>query len=236
MDAAPAPRLQLSGITKRLPGGRRQRRHRSRRSCPARSTRCSARTAPANRRWSRSSTASSGPTPARSAGTAKRSSIDSPAKARALGIGMVFQQFSLFETLTVAENIALALDRSRGGRELDARIRETSARYGLPLDPRRHVHTLSVGERQRVEIVRCLLQTPRAADHGRADVGADAAGGRASCSPRCGGWPPKAARSSTSATSSTRSARCATARRCCAREASPATAIRAGRAAPSLRA
>ena len=86
--------------------------------------------------------------------------IDSPAKARALGIGMVFQQFSLFETLTVAENIALALDNSRGGRQLDARIRETSARYGLALDPRRHVHTLSVGERQRVEIVRCLLQTP----------------------------------------------------------------------------
>ncbi len=86
--------------------------------------------------------------------------IDSPAKARALGIGMVFQQFSLFETLTVAENIALALDKSRGGRDLDTRIRETSAQYGLALDPRRHIHTLSVGERQRVEIVRCLLQTP----------------------------------------------------------------------------
>ncbi|HEX3136659.1 MAG TPA: ATP-binding cassette domain-containing protein, partial [Casimicrobiaceae bacterium] len=86
--------------------------------------------------------------------------IDSPAKARALGIGMVFQQFSLFETLTVAENIALALDKSWGGRELDTRIRETSAQYGLALDPRRHIHTLSVGERQRVEIVRCLLQTP----------------------------------------------------------------------------
>jgi simple sugar transport system ATP-binding protein len=93
-------------------------------------------------------------------GTGEPVVIDSPAKARALGIGMVFQQFSLFETLTVAENIALALDKSRGGRELDARIRETSARYGLTLDPRRHVHTLSVGERQRVEIVRCLLQTP----------------------------------------------------------------------------
>jgi simple sugar transport system ATP-binding protein len=86
--------------------------------------------------------------------------VDSPAKARALGIGMVFQQFSLFETLTVAENIALALDGSRGGRALDARIRETSARYGLPLDPRRNVRSLSVGERQRVEIVRCLLQSP----------------------------------------------------------------------------
>ncbi|MGH8800178.1 MAG: ABC transporter ATP-binding protein, partial [Casimicrobiaceae bacterium] len=86
--------------------------------------------------------------------------IASPAKARALGIGMVFQQFSLFETLTVAENIALALDGDGAGRGLDARIRETSARYGLPLDPRRPVHTLSVGERQRVEIVRCLLQAP----------------------------------------------------------------------------
>ncbi|MEP6998561.1 MAG: ABC transporter ATP-binding protein [Betaproteobacteria bacterium] len=86
--------------------------------------------------------------------------IGSPAQARALGIGMVFQQFSLFDTLTVAENIALALDEGRGGRELDARIRETSTRYGLPLDPRRRVHTLSVGERQRVEIVRCLLQSP----------------------------------------------------------------------------
>jgi simple sugar transport system ATP-binding protein len=75
--------------------------------------------------------------------------IDSPAKARALGIGMVFQQFSLFETLTVAENIVLALDKSRGGRELDTRIRETSARYGLALDPRRHIHTLFAGERQR---------------------------------------------------------------------------------------
>jgi len=86
--------------------------------------------------------------------------IDSPAKARALGIAMVFQQFSLFETLTVAENIALALDTGRGGRELDRRIRDTSARYGLTLDPRRYVHTLSVSERQRVEIVRCLLQEP----------------------------------------------------------------------------
>ena len=78
------------------------------------------------------------------------------------------------------------------------------------------VHTMSVGERQRVEIVRCLLQDAAAADHGRADVGADAAGGRASCSTRCASSPPKAAASSTSATSSTRSARCAIARRCCA--------------------
>ena len=87
--------------------------------------------------------------------------IASPAKARALGIGMVFQHFSLFETLTVSENIALALEPDAAGAALDERIREVSERYGLPLDPRRHVHTMSVGERQRVEIVRCLLQQPQ---------------------------------------------------------------------------
>jgi simple sugar transport system ATP-binding protein len=87
--------------------------------------------------------------------------VANPARARRLGIGMVFQHFSLFETLTVAENVALALDAERVGRDLPARIRDVSARYGLPLDPDRHVHTMSVGERQRVEIVRCLLQDPR---------------------------------------------------------------------------
>ncbi len=86
--------------------------------------------------------------------------VGNPASARKLGIGMVFQHFSLFETLTVAENIALALDSKRVGAGLPARIRDVSARYGLPLDPDRHVHSMSVGERQRVEIVRCLLQDP----------------------------------------------------------------------------
>ncbi len=87
--------------------------------------------------------------------------IGNPAQARRLGIGMVFQHFSLFETLTVADNIALALEGARAGDDLATRIREVSARYGLPLDPDRYVHTMSVGERQRVEIVRCLLQDPR---------------------------------------------------------------------------
>jgi general nucleoside transport system ATP-binding protein len=86
--------------------------------------------------------------------------IGNPAQARKLGIGMVFQHFSLFETLTVADNIRLAIDE-RDTANLAARIREVSERYGLPLDPARHVHTMSVGERQRVEIVRCLLQAPR---------------------------------------------------------------------------
>ncbi|MGA2550665.1 MAG: ABC transporter ATP-binding protein [Burkholderiaceae bacterium] len=88
-------------------------------------------------------------------------SIGSPAQARKLGIGMVFQHFSLFETLTVAENISLALDERTKAEALGARIVEVSRRYGLPIDPDRLVHSMSVGERQRVEIVRCLLQDPR---------------------------------------------------------------------------
>lgn len=87
--------------------------------------------------------------------------IANPAQARRLGIGMVFQHFSLFESLTVAENIALGLDNPGPMRELRQRIEEVSARYGLALEPMRHVHSLSVGERQRVEIVRCLLGEPR---------------------------------------------------------------------------
>ena len=86
--------------------------------------------------------------------------IANPAQARKLGIGMVFQHFSLFETLSVADNVRLALEPSATKR-LRRRIRDVSARYGLTIDPRRRVHTMSVGERQRVEIVRCLLQKPR---------------------------------------------------------------------------
>jgi ABC-type uncharacterized transport system ATPase subunit len=87
--------------------------------------------------------------------------IHSPAQARKLGVAMVFQHFSLFETLTVAENIALALDDKVPPAKLSARIHDVSKRYGLPIDPQRLVHSMSVGERQRVEIVRCLLQSPR---------------------------------------------------------------------------
>ena len=65
------------------------------------------------------------------------------------------------ETLTVAENIALVLDEPFDLPKLAERVTAISERYGLPLDPNRRVHSLSVGERQRVEIVRCLLQDPK---------------------------------------------------------------------------
>jgi general nucleoside transport system ATP-binding protein len=84
-----------------------------------------------------------------------------PADAQALGIGMVFQHFSLFEALTVAENITLALPKGTSTRQVVQRVRSISEEYGLPLDPNRHVYSLSVGERQRIEIVRCLMQNPR---------------------------------------------------------------------------
>ncbi|RFC63308.1 ABC transporter ATP-binding protein [Fulvimarina endophytica] len=88
-------------------------------------------------------------------------SIGSPNEARRLGIGMVFQHFSLFEAMTVLENIALGMDNPPSGRTLDARIREVLTEYDLSLDPQREVHTLSVGERQRIEIVRALIQKPK---------------------------------------------------------------------------
>ena len=86
--------------------------------------------------------------------------VASPAQARKLGIGMVFQHFSLFDTLTVAENVTLALPGKINQAQLARDIEAMGQRYGLPVDPGQHVYSLSVGERQRVEIIRCLLQQP----------------------------------------------------------------------------
>lgn len=84
-----------------------------------------------------------------------------PRVARASGVAMVFQHFSLFEALTVSENIALGMENTPNDNHLATRIIDVSTKYGLTVDPHRLIGDLSVGERQRVEIVRCLLQDPK---------------------------------------------------------------------------
>ncbi|MBM3362772.1 MAG: ABC transporter ATP-binding protein [Betaproteobacteria bacterium] len=87
--------------------------------------------------------------------------IRNPHQARALGISMVFQHFSLFDTLTVAENVWLGLDKSLSLDEVRRRIEAKAGQYGLDIAPDRPVHTLGVGEMQRVEIIRALLTDPQ---------------------------------------------------------------------------
>src|SRR6201990_3538400 len=91
----------------------------------------------------------------------ERMVLSGPSEARSRGIGMVFQHFSLFDNLTVAENVALGLDGKEAFKDMSARLEQLSHDYGLPLDPRREVWQLSVGERQRIEIVRALMQNPK---------------------------------------------------------------------------
>jgi general nucleoside transport system ATP-binding protein len=86
--------------------------------------------------------------------------LASPQVARANGIGMVFQHFSLFEDFTALENIAIPLDGAIADRRLANEVMEKAKRYGLEIDLHRPVHTLSAGERQRIEILRVLMQDP----------------------------------------------------------------------------
>ena len=91
-----------------------------------------------------------------------RVAITSPSVAIQRGIGMIHQHFMLVQTLTVAENVALGLKSSRGpltdlGRVSD-RIRQLSQTYGLKVDPEAYIWQLSVGERQRVEIIKALYR------------------------------------------------------------------------------
>lgn len=86
--------------------------------------------------------------------------VEGPMHARSLGMGMVQQHFALLESLTVAENLALTINRQGhwDPERVARRVEAAEAEYGLKVHPRRPVHRLSVGERQRVEILRCLLQ------------------------------------------------------------------------------
>ena len=85
----------------------------------------------------------------------------SPFEAREEGIAMVFQHFSLFDSLTVAENIILGLDDIGLDADFTEQITKYSKQYGLDINPQQVVGDLSVGARQRVEIIRCLMQSPK---------------------------------------------------------------------------
>ncbi|MFJ9381358.1 ABC transporter ATP-binding protein [Streptomyces sp. NPDC101455] len=87
--------------------------------------------------------------------------LDSPQEAAELGIGMVHQHFSLINGLTVWENVALGDTGKVNKQAICADIAEVAARYGLPVDPEARVDSLAAGERQRVEVVKCLRRNPR---------------------------------------------------------------------------
>lgn len=88
--------------------------------------------------------------------------IQSPADAIRLGVGMIHQHFMLVDSLTVVENVALGLPSSRGMlTDLDKvleRIEKLASLYGLEVDPAAYVWQLSVGEQQRVEIIKALYR------------------------------------------------------------------------------
>ncbi|HGA1492234.1 TPA: ABC transporter ATP-binding protein, partial [Streptococcus suis] len=88
--------------------------------------------------------------------------IDSPSKAAQLGIGMVHQHFMLVDAFTVAENIILGSETTKGGvidlKKAIAEIKELSAKYGLEVDPTAKVADISVGAQQRVEILKTLYR------------------------------------------------------------------------------
>ena len=91
----------------------------------------------------------------------KKLNIFSPAEARKLGIGMIFQHFSLFDSLSVRENLILGLDENISYSKLENKIDELINKYNLILDLDAPITSLSSGEKQRVEIVRVLLQKPK---------------------------------------------------------------------------
>tara|TARA_Y100000590_G_scaffold467050_1_gene644476 strand:+ start:1051 stop:2541 length:1491 start_codon:yes stop_codon:yes gene_type:complete len=84
-----------------------------------------------------------------------------PHIARQNGIGMVFQHFSLFESLTVLENIVLGQDSKLSKQIIYQKLEQIKEDYNLFVDEKKIIATLSAGEKQKVEIIRCLLQDPK---------------------------------------------------------------------------
>jgi ABC-type uncharacterized transport system ATPase subunit len=96
----------------------------------------------------------------------ERVQIDSPSKAIELGIGMVHQHFMLVPVMTVTENIVLGEEPRSRGRLLDVRegarrVTELSERYGLAVDPDAKIEDVTVGQQQRVEILKTLYRDAR---------------------------------------------------------------------------
>lgn len=83
--------------------------------------------------------------------------FSSPAQALENGIGMVYQRFMLIESMSVAENLTLAAYKKIGKGDAKAAITRTAEAYGLAVDPEKYIYELSMGERQRVEIIKLLL-------------------------------------------------------------------------------
>ena len=83
--------------------------------------------------------------------------FNSPAKALDHGIGMVYQRFMLIESMTVSENLALSVGKRAGREGIAEAINQTAEHYGLGVDPGKRIFELSMGERQRVEIIKLLM-------------------------------------------------------------------------------
>lgn len=86
--------------------------------------------------------------------------MHSPQEAAALGVGMVHQHFSLIDPLTVWENVVLGDSGKVDRKAACAQVEDVAKRYGLPIDPMARIDRLSAGERQRVELIKCLRRDP----------------------------------------------------------------------------
>ena len=101
----------------------------------------------------------------------KETRFRSPQDSRRSGVGMVFQNFTLVPAMTVAENVALfwpGQGMVLNHKTLSARIQEVSDRYELDIDPSARVGSLSMGQRQKVELIKLIMGECQAADMRRA--------------------------------------------------------------------